>query len=64
MRQYQERVIAERTELQVRYTRLTAFFDSMLYATLPIAEKDRLQRQSAVMMAYLAILDERIAAFT
>lgn len=60
---HQQRVIDEKAELDEKLTKLVAFFGNPLWATLPIAEQERLSRQSEVMRQYSNILEERIAAF-
>jgi hypothetical protein len=63
MSPFQERVVAEKKELDEKHAKLVAFFSTEVFAELPDAEIDRLQRQSDVMAEYSAILGERIAAF-
>lgn len=60
---YQERVVAERAENEARLDRLTEFLASDTFSTLPDAERDRLVKQSGIMIQYSDILAERIAAF-
>lgn len=64
MQPYQERVIAERDELEPKITRLSKFLDSETCRSLPEAEQARLLRQLGHMNGYHEVLDERINAFT
>lgn len=61
---HQQRVVTERDELQTKLGALSRFIDSELFDTLPHAEQGRLQRQKLIMIEYVAVLNERIAAFT
>jgi hypothetical protein len=63
---HQERVANERAELAGNIQRLGAFIgggQEGKFGTLPEEEQQRLHRQHSAMFTYLAILDERIAAF-
>jgi hypothetical protein len=61
---YQQRVVAERDELQTKINALGAFIASNLtFAMLPDEERSRLYRQHRHMTDYCAVLSERIAAF-
>lgn len=60
---HQQRVLAERTELDDRFTKLQAFFSNPIFSGLPADEQDRLQKQAIAMQAYSEVLGERIAAF-
>lgn len=64
MQPYQERVIAEKTELDDKRTRLISFIGGERYRTLDEVERSRLNRQLEAMTLYSNILKERIAAFT
>lgn len=64
MKDYQQRVVDEKEELDGRLSRLEDFLTTSLFAKLDGAEKDRMQRQAAIMRAYSALLRERIDAFT
>lgn len=63
MQPHQERVVAERDELQEKAIKLEAFFDSKVYAGLNKSEQTRLVKQHAFMECYCNVLNERIAAF-
>ena len=64
MKTYQQRVVEECTELQLRTKRLAEFITSSpVYLTLPPAEKERLAIQHDLMEKLILILRERIAAF-
>ncbi|KAA9168429.1 hypothetical protein F3K36_22030 [Delftia sp. BR1] len=60
---HQQRVLAEKTELDDRSTKLQAFFSNPIFSGLPADEQDRLQKQAIAMQAYSEVLGERIAAF-
>lgn len=61
---HQLRVVAEREELWTRYKKLIEFIHGTIYTTLPVDEQERLCRQSRLQAQLVAVLDERIAAFT
>ena len=63
MAPYQERVVAEKVDLDEKIDKLTAFIDTPIFAGLDAAEQDRLLRQLHSMGDYTAVLGERIAAF-
>ena len=65
MQTYQQRVIDEKTELDEKITKLRAFFTNPIYAyaTLPIEEQERMDKQLQYMISYSEVLEERIAAF-
>ncbi len=60
---HQERVVAEKTELSDKLSKLLAFFQSPIFSTLSEAEQSRLRNQARFMDGYAAVLEERIAAF-
>lgn len=60
---HQQRVLAEKTELDDRLTKLQTFFSNSIFSGLPADEQDRLQRQAIAMQAYSEVLGERIEAF-
>lgn len=61
---HQQRVVTERDELAERLSKLFAFFQSPVFADLPAAEQARLRSQARFMDGYLAVLGERIEAFS
>lgn len=64
MAPHQERVVAEKEDLQKKVDALDAFiYTNPTFTTLPEDEQDRLRRQYDHMAAYNAVLNERIAAF-
>lgn len=67
MQPHQERVVAERDELQGKVERLETFIGrgspGPIFTKLPVAEQCRLDRQFALMRLYLAVLNERIQEF-
>ena len=63
MQPHQERVVAERHDLDEKRTKLTAFIDGETFETLDAAEQNRLRRQQDAMSVYSEVLAERIAAF-
>ncbi len=63
MKDWQDRVRNEGTELAVKYNRLCAFISSEKMITLTHIEQRALERQARAMAKYLGILTERIARF-
>lgn len=63
MAAFQGRVVAEKNEVKERLANLLAFLQSQTFAGLPEAERSRLRNQARFMDGYVAILEERIAAF-
>lgn len=66
MQPHQERVVAEKAELDGRRERLIAFIGGgygEVYRTLDAAEQMRLNRQLEAMSCYSTILEDRINAF-
>lgn len=63
MQAHQQRVVDEKTELDGKLTKLTAFYDTPVFAGLDKEEQNRLTRQGQVMSEYSDILGQRIAAF-
>lgn len=61
---HQQRVVAEKVELDAKLAKLKTFIDtSSVHRTLPEEEKERLRRQYSYMAAYSQVLGERVAAF-
>ena len=60
---HQQRVVAEKAELDDKRAKLNGFFESAIFAGLPKEEQSRLWRQSEVMEDYSEVLGKRIAAF-
>ena len=60
---HQQRVKDETQELSNRLSKLYAFFQGPVFPTLSEAERSRLRNQARFMDGYLAVLDERVAAF-
>jgi hypothetical protein len=62
---HQQRVVAERYELEGKLSRLVAFLETQPAArgSISVAERDRLRAQAAVMRAYVDILAARIEAW-
>ena len=63
MQAHQERVIAEKAELDDKLSKLTTFLTGSVFASLDKGEQARLIEQEAVMIQYSGILAARIAAF-
>lgn len=64
MKEYQERVIAEKNELDERAKKLSDFIGhSPVFDTLDPAEQERLKVQNDLMWQLSEVLGERIAAF-
>lgn len=64
MQPHQERVVAEKSELDKKRAKLTSFIGGETYRTLDQVEQSRLNRQLEAMTLYSNILAERIAAFS
>lgn len=60
---HQERVVAEKTELDDKIKKLGLFVEGETYKTLDGNERYRLTHQLATMREYSRILGERIEAF-
>ncbi len=64
MQPHQERVMAEKKELDEKLEKLSDFiFKGDLFGTLDSKEQDRLRRQYTFMSGYSDVLRERITAF-
>lgn len=63
MQPHQQRVIEEKTELDMRLGRLREFLGSERFAALDKDEQKRLLRQDRYMADYSQVLGERIEAF-
>ena len=63
MASFQERVVAEKEELDGRLVRLRSFMSGDVMVTLPLGEQSRLRRQRSIMENYSEVLCERIEAF-
>lgn len=60
---HQVRVVEEYNQLYKRHIDLTKFFDTDLYRSLSVEERNRLKEQSLFMAEYQRVLLERIRAF-
>lgn len=63
MQPHQQRVVAEKAELDEKLTKLRAFIGSETFLRLDTAEQVRLRMQAVHMAAYSQVLGERIEAF-
>lgn len=65
MQPFQERVVAEKADLDEKITKLAVFTNpnGPIFPTLPEDEQDRLNRQLTLMSNYSEVLGQRIAAF-
>jgi Txe/YoeB family toxin of Txe-Axe toxin-antitoxin module len=63
MKDYQERVVQEKAELETKIRNLVQFIGGDDFKGLPSPEKDRLANQLRVMQVYLYILGQRISFF-
>lgn len=61
---HQERVVAERDQLNTRLTSLRAFIASDTFRQVERDERQRLMRQEAIMTEFAQVLTDRINAFT
>lgn len=64
MQEFQQRVVAEKTELDEKVSRLKSFCTGEKFRDLPPGEQERLVRQLGIMREYSDILRERITAFS
>lgn len=60
---FQERVIAERAELDINRAKLGKFLNTEVFKKVPIAEQERLNKQLSIMTEYSNVLTERIDNF-
>lgn len=63
MKDFQERVVEEKKELDVKISKLTKFNNSLDYAALEGMERVRLSSQLVTMHTYSNLLNERINSF-
>jgi hypothetical protein len=61
---YQQRVVEEKADLDVKREALNAFIGSGIFASVDIEEQVRLHHQAIHMAHYSHILGDRIAAFS
>lgn len=61
---HQQRVLAEAVDLDERLQKLSAFIDSEAFQGVDADEQARLTTQAGAMASYLAVLQERIGAFS
>lgn len=62
MRDFQQRVVNEKAELDVKLQKLGAFIGGGIYETLDGDEQERLKQQLTHMTRYSEVLGQRIAA--
>lgn len=60
---HQERVVAEKAELEKNLAALLEFIQGPIFPALSEAERSRLRNQARFMDGYAAVLGERIEAF-
>jgi hypothetical protein len=63
MQPHEERVVAEKDELDEKIQKLVAFMGGTIFASLSDDERSRLSIQLQHMNGYSEILGQRIAAF-
>lgn len=63
MKDFQERVIKEKDELDDKIVKLTSFIGGTIFASLPDNERSRLSIQLQHMNRYSEILGQRIEVF-
>ena len=63
MKPYQERVVNEKIELEVKFKALKDFANGDAFEKLPPQEQARLHLQGYLMEGYIEVLDARIDAF-
>ena len=60
---YQNRVVEEKEQLDIRLHSLRSFIGGDRFKSLSMDEQLRMKRQEKIMSLYVDVLDERIAAF-
>ncbi len=64
MRDFQERVIAEKKDVDIKLNSLAKFIGSDMFDAIPSTfEQNRLKRQRSIMELYSDVLNERIVNF-
>ena len=63
MEEFQQRMIDEKKELDIKIVSLKDFIDTDKFINLYIVERRRLTYQLRIMRAYSGVLDDRIKAF-
>jgi hypothetical protein len=63
VKDFQERVVGELSDLKIKIGKLIPFLESDVYKTLPKAEQDRLVTQLIFMSGYARVLQQRIESF-
>lgn len=63
MKPFQQRVVEEQKELDIRLGKLRVFIGTATFKDLPTAERKRMWRQLDAMTVYSNVLVERIEAF-
>lgn len=62
--EYQQRVVDEKIELDLKLGKLNLFFETETFDRLPVEEKDRMKSQAGFMEGYSKVLEARIANFS
>jgi hypothetical protein len=63
MSDYQDRVIAEKRELDAKHSKLAIFIGGDIYPTLDETDRDLLVEQMDLMKQYSDVLGQRIVRF-
>lgn len=63
MQEFQKRVVDEKTELDLKISKLESFLDTELFRSLDRDEQVRMTQQYVVMKRYSEILQSRINHF-
>ena len=63
MQPHQQRVVDEKTDLDIKISKLRPFLGSERYLSLDVAEQERLVRQLDLMEQYSEVLDFRVLNF-
>ena len=63
MEAFQERVVAEKEQLDHKIEMLDNFIKGQIFPTISAEEQERMERQFVHMRNYSEVLGERIAAF-
>ena len=63
LKPFQQRVIDEQKDLDIKREKLAFFFHGETFSKLPDDEQSRMSHQAQIMAQYSKVLGERIAAF-
>lgn len=65
LKPHEERVVAERDELEIKRQKLAAFIQGAgAFGDLTLEDQTLLRRQETIMLKYIDVLNDRIARFS